>query len=145
MIRRKRQTYQTEPRPRHGSFHRQRSWNGHPRSHNRVPLFRCTLPASSPASLRHRRLLPFPGGVACAVKTRLWQFCTGRASSLPAGSPPVCSQRRAWSDVSSFDYVVTTMSRMPLQLCTDCVYHSVLTSRWLSWRSACCAVSRHHT
>jgi len=26
----------------------------------------CTSPASSPSSIRHRRLLPFPGGVACA-------------------------------------------------------------------------------
>jgi len=31
-----------------------------------------------------------------------------------------------------FDYVVTTMSQTPWQLCTGCVYHNVLTSRWLS-------------
>ena len=62
--------------------------------------------------------------------------------------PPICrgtsnlfsAPRLVWC----FDYVVTTMSRTPLQLCTGCVYHSVLTSRWLSWRSACCTVSRHH-
>ena len=40
-----------------------------------------------------------------------------------------------------FDYVVTTMSRTPLQLCTVCVYHNVLTS----WRFGCYMVSRHHT
>jgi len=69
-----------------------------------VPLFRCTLPATSPSSLCHRRLLPFPGGVACALKTR--QFCPGRASSLSAGAPPVCSQRRG-------SYGVTTTSLRP--------------------------------
>ena len=31
-----------------------------------------------------------------------------------------------------FDYVVTTMSWTPLQLYTGCVYHKVLSSRWLS-------------
>jgi len=43
-----------------------------------------------------------------------------------------------------FDYVVTTMSQTPLQLCTGCVYHNVLTSRWLSWRFRGYMVSRHH-
>ena len=47
--------------------------------------------------------------------------------------------------VSYFDYVVTTMSQTPLQLCTGCVYHTVLTSRWLSWRFGCYIVSGHHT
>jgi len=43
-----------------------------------------------------------------------------------------------------FDYVLTTMSRTPLQLCTGCVYHNVLTLRWLSCRFGCYMVSRHH-
>jgi len=33
-----------------------------------------------------------------------------------------------------FVYTATTMSQTPLQFCTDCVYHSGSTSRWLSWR-----------
>jgi len=55
---------------------------------------------------------------------------------------PVYLQRRLQSVLNAvawyFDYVVTTMSRTPLQLCTGCVYHNVLTSRWLS---ACHGVS----
>jgi len=41
--------------------------------------------------------------------------------------------------------VVTTMSRTTLQLSTGCIYHNVLTSRWLSWRFGCYMVSSHHT
>jgi len=103
-----------------------------------VPLFRCTLPASFITSVvTSPTTASVPWWCSLCSQDSTMAIFPDRGSSLSAGAPPVCSQRRAWSDVSSFDYVVTTMSRMPLQLCTDCVYHSVLTSRWLSWRSAC--------
>jgi len=75
------------------------------RSGHHVPvMFRCAPPASLPPSLRHRLLLPFPGGVACALKTRLWQFCPDQACSictlqghlqsvLNAAAPPLVSLR----------------------------------------------------
>ena len=69
------------------------------RSANCVTLFRRTPPASSP-SIRHRRLLPFPGGVACTLKTRLRQLCSGRASSILTEAPSVCSQGCGSSGVS---------------------------------------------
>ena len=50
-----------------------------------------------------------------------------------SGSSLFSTLRLVWY----FNYIVTTMSRMPLQLCTGCVYHNVLTSRWLSWRFEC--------
>ena len=56
---------------------------------------RCTW---SPSSIRHRRLLPFPGG---AHKTRLRQLCPDRASSVFTAAPPVSSQRCGSSGVST--------------------------------------------
>ena len=46
-------------------------------------------------------VLPYLGSVACALKTRLWQFCPGRACSLSTGAPPVCCQCRGSSGVST--------------------------------------------
>jgi len=43
------------------------------------------------------------------------------------------------------DLVATIMSWSLLQLCIGCVYHNVLTSRWLSWCFVCCMVSHLHT
>ena len=109
--------------------------------------------------------LPTFGELHPVVSLRSASFVTSVGTSLTTASVPwwcrLCTQHLSWSGlqpiyrgtssllsmpwlVCCFDYVVTTMSRMPLQLCTGCVYHSVLTSRWLSWRSACCTVSRHH-
>jgi len=56
---------------------------------------------STPASsIRHRQLLPLPGGVAGALKTRLRQLCPGLASSILTAAPPVCSQLCGSSGVS---------------------------------------------
>ena len=73
----------------------------HVRSANCVMLFRRTPPASSPSSIRHRRLLPFL--VVSLVHSRLdrlRQLCPGRASSILTAAPPVCSQRCGSSGVS---------------------------------------------
>jgi len=85
--------------------------------------------ASSPPSLRHRRLLSFPGAVACELRAQLWQFCFGQ------------SVLNAAAHLMYFYYVVTTMPRTHYSALA--VYQSVLTSRSLSWSSACCRVSRH--
>ena len=87
----------------------------HTRSANCVTLFRRTPPALSPSSIRHRRLLPFPGGVACTLKTRLRQLCSGRASSILTEAPSVCSQGCGSSGVSpkslrSVDFKVAVMA-----------------------------------
>ena len=87
-------------RPWSGCIYRQRPRCSYSCLANCVMLFRHTPPALSPLSIRHRRLLPFPGGVTCALKTRLRQLCPGRASSILAAAPPVCSQRCGSSDVA---------------------------------------------
>ena len=81
--------------------HRQRSRSGHPRSENCVTLLRCALPASSPSSFCHRRLLSFTGCVACTLQARLWQFRPGRASGISTTATPVHSQCCSSSGVSS--------------------------------------------
>jgi len=90
---------QFRSRPR--CLHRQRSRSGHPRLENCVTLLRCTPPASSPSSLRHRRLLSFTGCVACTLQARLRQFRPGRASGISTTATPVHSQRCSSSGVSS--------------------------------------------
>jgi len=82
-------------------IHRQRPRCDYSRSENCVMLFRRTPPASSPSSVRHRRLFAFPGGVARAHKTRLRQLCPGQASIIFTAAPPVCSQRCGSSGVST--------------------------------------------
>jgi len=77
--------------------------------------------------VRHR-LLP---GLHNAQLQTIYSGASSQSSTL----------RLVWC----FDYVVTTMSQTPLQLCSGCVYHNVLTSRWLLWRFGCYMVSRHHT
>ena len=82
-------------------IHRQRPRCDYSRSENCVMLFRRTPSASSPSSVRHRRLFAFPGGVARAHKTRLRQLCPGQASIIFTAAPPVCSQRCGSSGVST--------------------------------------------
>jgi len=95
----------------------------YPCSENRVTLLSCALPASSPSSIRYWRLLPLSGGVACAFKTRLRQFrpVASFIFIYSVASNLFSTLRLVWY----FDYVVTTMSRTPLQLCIGCVYHNV--------------------
>ena len=81
-------------------------------------------------------------GVACAFdSTTVTSSLSGFLFIYSGASSPFSTLRLVWY----FDYVVTTMSPTPLQLCTGCVYHNVLTSRWLSWRYGCHMVTRHHT
>jgi len=90
----------------------------HSCSKNYVMLFRCTLPVSS---IRHQQLLPFPGGVSCALKTRLWQLRPGRAFSISTdgASSPFLTLRHVW-----------------------CVSDALATLHWL--RLPCADFTRHH-
>ena len=97
-------------RPR--SFHQQQSRSGHPGSDSCVPLLRCAPPASSTLPLRHRRLLPFSGGVVRALKTMAIFSWSGFQPTYRATSSLSSTLRLVWC----FDYVVTTTSRTPLQL-----------------------------
>jgi len=66
----------------------------------------------------------------------LWpHFTTGKLASHNVESG------NNGQDCAYYDRIFTVP--FSVKTSTDCVYHSVLTSRWLSWRSACSTVSRH--
>jgi len=109
-----------------------------PATHVRRTTVHAVLPHS--ASFVNLRLLPFPGGVTCALKTRIWQLCPGQVSSILTVAPPVCFQCCSSSGVSS----------KSLQPCLRCPCNSTLaasttTSRFQGGHHgiSCCMVSHH--